>query len=504
MEEKLAAIWSELLGIDRISRNDNFFALGGHSLLIVRMLAQLRKAGFDSSVKKIFDAPSLAALAETLSKHHLFSIPPNLISEDSTKITPDMLPLVSLSQSEIDFLVAQVPGGIVNIQDIYGLAPLQEGILFHHAMAEHGDPYFLVSRLQFSDRNVLERYVAALQQVIERHDILRTVFIWEGLSEPAQIVLRRAPSILTEVILDETKESALEQLKNRFNPRHYKLDLTHAPLLRMFAAQTSEEKWVAVILMHHIIIDHTTLERVNVEVQTIINGQSSQLAKPTPFRHVVAQARLGVSQAEHMQFFREMLSDIDKPTLSFGLSAVHDNGIEIDREQLKLSQELNNQLRALTRHFHVSLASLCHLAWAQVLACASENETVVFGTVLLGRLQSAEENESAMGMMINTLPIRLDVDDTTVESSVRNAHSRLSALLSHEYASLALAQRCSGVPSSIPLFNSLLNYRHKSQTEHAIEPPAGVNIVSNEGRTNYPITLSLDDDNNTLSLMASV
>ncbi|XP_031636060.1 uncharacterized protein LOC116348956, partial [Contarinia nasturtii] len=68
-EEKLAAIWSDLLGIDRISRNDNFFALGGHSLLIVRMLTQLRKAGLDTNIKKIFDTPSLAALAETIGKY---------------------------------------------------------------------------------------------------------------------------------------------------------------------------------------------------------------------------------------------------------------------------------------------------------------------------------------------------------------------------------------------------------------------------------------------------
>ncbi|XP_031638912.1 uncharacterized protein LOC116351024, partial [Contarinia nasturtii] len=72
MEEKLAEIWSELLGIERISRHDNFFALGGHSLLIIRMLTQLRNIGLDTSVREIFDTPSLAALAETLGKHQSF------------------------------------------------------------------------------------------------------------------------------------------------------------------------------------------------------------------------------------------------------------------------------------------------------------------------------------------------------------------------------------------------------------------------------------------------
>ncbi|XP_031638911.1 uncharacterized protein LOC116351023, partial [Contarinia nasturtii] len=467
------------------------------------MLSKLRQSGLDTNVREVFDAPSLAVLAKSLSHHIAISTPPNLITVESTVISPEMLPLIDLSQQEIDVLVEQVPGGISNIQDIYGLAPLQEGILFHHLMAEQGDPYLIINSLEFNDRAMLNRYAAALQQVIERHDILRTAFVWEGISELAQVVLRHVPFLLTEVTLDNTN-SVLEQLTHRYNSIHYRMDLKCAPLLRLLAAQTSEGNWIVLRLMHHIIGDYVTVQKLNAEVRTIIEGQSEQLLTPTPFRHLVAQARLGVSQAEHTQFFREMLSDVNTPTLPFGLSHIHDDETEIDHEHLKLSQELNNRLRALARNFHVTLASLCHLAWAQVLACASGNETVVFGTVLLGRLQTGEGNENVMGMLINTLPLRLDIDDTTVENAVRNAHSRLSALLSHEYASLALAQRCSGVASSVPLFNALLNYRHKSQTEHTIEPSAGMNIVSSEGRTNYPINLSVDDDDNTLSFIVHV
>ncbi|XP_031639598.1 uncharacterized protein LOC116351613, partial [Contarinia nasturtii] len=467
------------------------------------MLSQLRQIGLDTNVREVFDSLSLAALAKIIGKYQKISIPPNLITENCMKITPDMLPLISLSQSEIDSLVAQVPGGIANIQDIYGLAPLQEGILFHHMMAEHGDSYLLVSRLHFSDREKLERFVAALQQAIERHDIYRTAFIWEGLSEPAQIVLRRVPSILTEVTLDETDDSALEQLNNRFNPRHYKLDLTQAPLLRVFAARTAEEKWVAVILMHHLIDDHTTLKRLNVEVHAIIDGQNENLTTPTPFRQLVAQARLGVSQAEHTKFFEEILADVDTPTLPFGLRDVHSDGISIDEIHLKLPKEISNQLRTLARHLHVGLTSLCHLAWAQVLAKASGHKTVVFGTVLFGRLNSGE-NDSTMGLLINTLPIRLDMDERTVENAVRHTHSRLSALLEHEHASLALAQRCSGVPATLPLFNALLNYRHNQLNMEVTTLIDGVTLLSAEERTNYPITLSIDDDSEALVLTAQV
>lgn len=87
---------------------------------------------------------------------------------------------MSLSQQQIDQIVTRIPGGIANIQDIYALAPLQEGILFHHLFDEAGDPYLQCGHLSFTHRQTLDRYLEAIQHVVERHDILRTAFIWQG------------------------------------------------------------------------------------------------------------------------------------------------------------------------------------------------------------------------------------------------------------------------------------------------------------------------------------
>ncbi|QPB24390.1 condensation domain-containing protein [Rhizobium sp. 007] len=127
-----------------------------------------------------------------------------------------------------------------------------------------------------------------------------------------------------------------------------------------------------------------------------------------------------------------------------------------------LPQALNDRLRQQARRLGVSLASLCHLAWGQVVARASGREQVVFGTVLFGRMHAGAGADRALGLFINTLPVRLDLDGTGVEASVRTTHARLSELLAHEHASLALAQRCSGVAAPAPLFSALLNYRHNT------------------------------------------
>uniref|UniRef100_UPI00403F0980 non-ribosomal peptide synthetase n=1 Tax=Rhizobium sp. T1473 TaxID=555321 RepID=UPI00403F0980 len=132
----------------------------------------------------------------------------------------------------------------------------------------------------------------------------------------------------------------------------------------------------------------------------------------------------------------------------------------------------------------------------------------MFGTVLFGRMHAGAGADRAMGLFINTLPIRLDLDGTGVEESLRIAHARLAELLSHEHASLALAQRCSGVAPPAPLFSALLNYRHNTPAAMSGSGPddglAGVEWLGAEERTNYPLSLSVEDFGEALGLTAQV
>ena len=145
----------------------------------------------------LFEAPSVAALAGLLRSTEQdgagsVPIPANRILPDTARITPDLLPLIDLTQTEIDRIVRSVDGGTGNVQDIYPLAPLQEGILFHHRLQETGDAYLLHVLLAFDTRARSEAFLAAMQAVVDRHDILRTAVVWERLSEPVQVVWRQA------------------------------------------------------------------------------------------------------------------------------------------------------------------------------------------------------------------------------------------------------------------------------------------------------------------------
>lgn len=425
-------------------------------------------------------------------------------SAQAIKITPDMLPLISLTQEQIDRIVDSVPQGVANIQDIYPLAPLQEGILFHHLLETKGDTYLLRSVMAFETRHFLDDFLAALQTVINRHDILRSAVRWADLRQPVQVVYRQAPLVIEEFTL--TKEAgALRQLLAHADPSHVRLDLQRAPLLAAYiAADPHSDEWLLVLLSHHIVCDHITLELIIAEIQLLLQQREYDLPVPLPYRDFIAQAR-AVSADEHQAYFRQWLGDINEPTAPFGLLNVQGSEEQITEASLALDDDLARSIRDCARQLGVNAAVLFHVAWALVLAQCSGRQDVVFGTVLSGRLQGSAGADRVLGVFINTLPIRISLADASVKEIVRETYQRLTELLIHEQASLALAQRCSGVDASMPLFTTLLNYRHSHQVDGSAGQLSwkGMRVIlSGEERTNYPITLSVDDFGQGFSLTA--
>ncbi|MEQ1564103.1 MAG: non-ribosomal peptide synthase/polyketide synthase, partial [Myxococcota bacterium] len=481
-EVALAEVWQELLGVERVGRGDQFFELGGHSLLVVSMVERLRDRGLEVDVKAIFATPTLRDLAAAVGRAQELSVPPNAVPEGCDALTPQLLPLIALTQAELDGLVASVPGGAPEVQDVYPLAPLQAGILFHHLAEVEGDAYLLRSVLQFADHRRLDAFLAALQRVVDRHDVLRTSVHWEGLREPVQVVHRRAA---VPVALLDPGEDALERLLHATDPRRVRLDLTRAPLLAATAVEDpSTGEWLLGVLNHHLVSDHVTVDLVLAEVLALLDG-SEPPPVGRPYREFVARSRV---EQDHETYFRARLLDVTEPTAPFGVLDVRGSGADVSEAELALPAPLARRLRDVARVNGVTPAALFHAAWAVVLARITGQADVVFGTLLLGRLDGSE-SERALGVFINTLPLRVTVAEQTVRRLVRDTWDHLRGLLQHEQAPLALALRCSGVLAPRPLFTSLLNYRHGRATVAR----DGMRVLRNEERTNYPVAVSVDD-----------
>ena len=496
VEETLARLWQELLEVPRVGRHDHFFELGGHSLLAVTLVERLRQDQWDAEVRALFVAPTLSGYAATLAPARA-TLAPRLagIPADTAQITPELLPLVELSQAQIDRIAETVPGGAANIQDICPLLPMQSGMLFHHLLQRDGDPYLSCTVIAFTQRARLDDFVRIFNRLIARHDILRISLAWEGLAQPVQVIWRDAPLPVHELeVPDGTDAQAL--LAIHTDSRQLRLDLKRAPLLAAYVAYDRvRDEWLLGFVSHHLVVDHRSLELLMGELRQWLADESMRLPPSLPLREQVAAA-MAVSAEAHERYFREQLGDIDEPTAPFGLLDVQQRAGSLALAQRMLAPAQAQRLRDIARTHQVPAAVLLHVAYALVLSRCCGRDDVVFGTVLAGRMHGADGADTALGMFVNTLPLRVRLAQADAPTLLRNCYRDLAELLEHEQAPLALAQRMSGVPSDRPLFTALLNYRHNATAEPATadESAGGIRIVADYGdHATYPLTLKIND-----------
>ncbi|SFJ90194.1 non-ribosomal peptide synthetase, partial [Myroides guanonis] len=499
-ETQLAEIWQELLGVEQVGIYDDFFELGGHSLLVVRLMSRLQALDFHILAKDIFASPTIASISDKLSSiSFVYTVPANGILATSDYITQLMVPLLNFEQSDLDKIVAMVPGGVANIADIYPLSPLQEGIYFHHLMsnAVHGDPYVLSSLLSFSESHKRTEFMEALQSVVNRYDILRTCFLSTGLPSVVQVVLREAVlpvELLDSSSLDNSK-SILPQLELLVASGTHWMDTSKAPLLELKLVDDPEnESYYIVVYYHHLIIDHVGLEKVVEEVMLYLSGEAENLSVPFLYRDFIGHTLHAQSVNDGESYFRSLLGEINEPTYPFNLSNILGNGTKMEESTVILSKDLSTLLRTVCVNLSISPAVLFHAAFGLVVARCSNKQHAVFGSLFSGRLQGSLGAADSLGLFINTLPVALELKGS-VREYLDQVKLRLGELLSYEQTPLSHIHNWSGISNQMAVFSALLNYRHSSSSlvEENNMKDLGITLIGDYERTNYPFNFNVDD-----------
>jgi hypothetical protein len=379
---------------------------------------QLRAQDIDVDVRTLFTSPTPGALAARLGATvepgdedaaGRLPVPARRIPDDAQAITPDLLPLVELTQQQVTAIVARTPGGATNIADIYPLAPLQEGIFSHHLLATGGaaDAHVLRTVLAFDDRDRLDAFTAALQRVVDRHDILRTAFHWHRLPEPVQVVLRRAPVHVHEVELGPGAAPVARRLVAACPAT---VPIAKAPLIHVYAAldpgtpvpgrksEPGGTRWLALLDIHHLIHDHTAPEILLREVRAVLAGRADTMPAPVPFRDFVFRLRARENQGDHAAYFGKLLGDVTDTTAPFGILDVRGDGTTVTEARTALDADVVAAIRERACELGVSPATLFHVAYARLVGALAGRGDVVFGTLLLGRMAAGAGADRAPGL----------------------------------------------------------------------------------------------------------
>ena len=388
----------------------------------------------------------------------------------------------------------------LDVDDIYELSPLQQGLLFHTLAAPASAVYFEQFGTTIHARLDLAALKRAWQHVTDRHPVLRTSFHWEDLEKPLQVVHR---SVTVPLHHEDWRQLPLAAQTARLQTflqrdRHQGFDMSTAPLARLALFQLTNASFYFVMSFHHILLDGWSVHRVNQELAALYEaysrGASLELDVPRPYGDYIAWLqRQDAPGAE--PFWRRSMAGISAPT-PFGfdrggrrapqLADTH----ELQRRQW--SRQATAKLQAVARRHQLTINTLVQGVWALLLSRYSGEREVVFGTVVSGRPADLLGVESMVGLFINTLPTRVSIRvDMPVARWLGELQAHQTEMRQYEFTSLVDIQSWSDVPRGTPLFESIIAFENHPGGGPLLARPAAEAGPERQAfeRTNYPVAI---------------
>ncbi|MCH9647813.1 MAG: amino acid adenylation domain-containing protein, partial [Deltaproteobacteria bacterium] len=402
------------------------------------------------------------------------------------------------------------------VEWISPLTPIQQGILFHSLESGENGVYVGQTHCLLEGPLEVEAFAAAWQQVTQRHDALRTAFLWHELEEPLQ-----ATHSTVEMSLErgDWSDSSAEEQKILLaellaKDRRRGFDLDRAPLMRLTLIREGEASHRLVWSTHHAILDGWSksllLQEVLSAYEALRLGREVELIAAHAYRDYLAW-RWSRPAGAAESFWRQLLAGYGGGSEIGGESqrVGKEPGLASADHQLRLTTEVTEQLIAAARQAQLTLNTLAQGAWSLLLSRYSGEDDVVFGSVVAGRPQLLPGADSMVGLFINTLPMRINLAGSNREGSqkvkplLRLLHEQQLGVLEHQDSSLVEVHGWSEVPRSQPLFRGILAFEN-FPVDQGVQGQGvqGEDTQGETGRlratqvqaafsTNYPFTLTI-------------
>ncbi|HWS53679.1 MAG TPA: amino acid adenylation domain-containing protein [Pyrinomonadaceae bacterium] len=395
-----------------------------------------------------------------------------------------------------------------DIEDIYGLSPAQQGILFEELAAPSEGCYVVQLLLTLAGRLDEGALARAFALACERHPVLRTSFHWQQAGRPLQVVRRRAPFAPPAQLdwrgLGEPEWRArLRGLLDEDRRRGF--DFAQPPLMRLTLIRTGGDGRHLLLTFHHLLLDGWSLSALLAEVfssyEALAGGRRpAPPPPPRPFRDFIAWLqRQDMARAE--SFWREYLRGFREPTRLPLTAPGPPPGPHPARghaeHRVVLTGEATRALQRLARTHRITLNTVAQGAWAVLLSRYAGSGEVVFGATVSGRPAELEGVERMLGLFINTLPVRARVEGgARVGEWLRGLQGRGAEARQYEYAPLSEVRRWGEVGGGLPLFDSILvfeNYPVESGLRERAGADALLRVERVEGfeRTNFGLALAV-------------
>ncbi|MFE9381464.1 non-ribosomal peptide synthase/polyketide synthase [Streptomyces sp. NPDC006855] len=407
-------------------------------------------------------------------------------------LTPsDLRPLVSVAQEQIDGLEEEYGG----LADVLPLSPLQQGLFFHAVYDEQAEDVYTV-QLALDIEGVVDREAlrTAAQTLLSRHSGLRAAFRHEGLDTPVQVIPQNVELPWHERDLTALPEAERAAAADRLTAedRTARFDLTAPPLMRFTLLTTADDRHRLLLSHHHLLLDGWSMPVFLGELFTLYGnrGDGTVLPKVTPYRDYLTWVA-GQDREAALTAWRQVLDGLDEPTL---LAAPDPSrpAVPVVRTRRELSEDRTAALARWARARGVTVNTVVQAAWAMVVGQLTGRDDVVFGGTVSGRPPQVPGIESMVGLFINTLPVRVELDPAeTLGALLDRLQDQQAGLMDHQHLGLTDIQQTAGLGE---LFDTLVIFENYPLDAAELRRSAGgLGIVGgdNHESTHYPLSLTV-------------
>ncbi|NOQ24720.1 MAG: amino acid adenylation domain-containing protein [Bacteroidales bacterium] len=349
-----------------------------------------------------------------------------------------------------------------NIQDIYTLSPMQEGMLFQ-SIYESDSIYFMQFTYQINDDLNLDYLKESFQQLIDRYDIFRTIFKYENLERPLQIVLKnRKHELFYEDISNIADLDSKTKYINAFKKQNKtnSFDLSKDLLTKMAIFKLDENEYKLIWSFHHILMDGWCMQLVFSEFMKIYNSKKEErklnLPKAIQYSNFIKWLTKQ-DQKKSIEYWGNYLDSFNTQT---GFLQKSWSGKASYKKHIQTISNINYQeLINISKKYGITLNNLFTTIWGFMLSKYCGSSDVVFGAVVSGRSTELEDVDSIIGLFINTLPVRIKFNkDIKFLEQVKGVQANAVKSLNHQQCSLAEIQTGTSLKNN--LFNHIIVFEN--------------------------------------------
>ncbi|MCG8367223.1 MAG: amino acid adenylation domain-containing protein, partial [Pseudanabaenales cyanobacterium] len=447
VEIMMAEVWAQVLGLEKVGIQDNFFELGGDSIRSIQVAAKAQARGFHFGLEQLFQHQTIATLVPELTV-----VEPGALSTQKTQA----FSLISLAERQ------QLPAGI---EDAYPLGKTQAGVIFHSQAAPNSPMYRDIFQYRLQVGFNASLFESAVQQIVDRHPILRTSFDLATFSEPLQLVhqtvhvrlhvedLRTLSSVQqTGLMADWIKT---EQSRS-FN-------WSHPPLIRFFIHRLTDASFYLTLSFHDCILDGWSASSLLTELLhrycTLLQGEAVPPITPPPvtFRDFVGLEQSTLASPVCQDYWTRRLNDcIIRSLPRWTVSTPKAKAPEMGVLHVEVLPQVSDGLKALARLAQVPVKHVLLAAHVRVMSLLTGESDVLTGLESNGRLEALEA-EQTLGMHLNTAPFRLKLAGGTWMELAQQVFEAERELLPYRRYPYSELKKLKGGEH---LFETVFNYTH--------------------------------------------